>query len=285
MEDENRVFGFDAGNEDEFGSDEKIDFHNKNKEDAKKNIEALAKDLTDFFDMVSKDVPDPSEEEIKRGIEKILAKTHPEEIKAPPAKTSKSRKVTLRVLFVAALLAIVSFSCLFVIGTSHNINIENGFVTFAKDTVKIVLFGEEKEKYITIDALLADLNFHGYSDLMFSQEFVTKSDEYKVSVPEYIIDTNSADFNEQVEFAVYSDTCEYSFSLINNEKATNVLGDFVHLDDADTVVIDDTHIYVFKMDTGFSVIRFKSNGIEYMIDAEVSLPEMIEFAKTFVKME
>ena len=279
MEEENQVFGHGAENKDDFNSEEKFNIYHKDKEDAEKNLQASAKDLEDFFDSLIKDEPDPTEEEVNEGIRKILERAYPE------GKSNKSKKVALKVLFIAALLSVLSFSCLFAIGNSHNISIENGFVTFAKDTVKIVFFGEEKEQLVTIDALMDDLESHGYKDIMFPQEFVTKSDEYMANVPKYIRDLNNADFEKQVEFDVCSDICVYSFSMINNNNSTNVLGDFMNLDNAETVVIDNTYIYVFELDSGFSAIRFKSNGVEYIIDAEISLLEMIEFAKTFAKME
>ncbi len=287
LEAENRVFGSDAENAEKLDSEKNSSFYHKDKEDIQNNIEYSAKNLTDLFTSASKDVPDLTEEEINKGIERILEKTHPEEITTETANTKKTRKVTFRVLFVAALLSILSFSCIFVVGNSHDISIENGFVTFAKDTIKIVFFDEGEEEYITVDALLSDLENHGYSDILFPQEFITKSDEYKVSVPEYIEDVNNVGVNEQVSFDIYNDTRGYSFNIIKSDctSSSDLSGGFMDVDDAETVIIGDVYIYVFEHDIGSSSIHFVDNGYSYYLTSEVSLSEMISIAQTIIKVE
>ena len=276
MEEENQVFGHGAEDTNKLNSEEKFSIYHEDKEDAEKNIQASAKDLEDFFDSVIKDEPDPTEEEVNEGIRKILERAYPEE------KTNKSKKVALRVLFIAALLSVLSFSCLFVVGNSHDISIENGFVTFAKDTVKVVFFDEDEEKRIDVKTLLEDLVAHGYNDIMFPQEFVTKSDEYKASLPEY---KDIDGFKKIVSFDVYNDTSIFSFDLIEIDDDVDIDASFPDLDNAKTVVVDDVYVYLFEYASEITDIRFISNGIEYKIESEYSLNEMINIAKTLAKME
>ena len=124
LEEENQVFGKDAEAVDSNINleSEDFNFYHQNKEEAKKNIDSSSKDLTDFIDSLIQDTPAPSDEEVNAGIEKILKITHPEE-QTKTVKTNKKKKVTFKVLFIAALLSILSVSCLFVVGS-------NGFTGF-----------------------------------------------------------------------------------------------------------------------------------------------------------
>lgn len=277
MEEENQVFGKNA---EAFDNNKNLEsenfyFYNQNKEEAKSNIDSSSKDLTDFIDSLIKDIPDPSEDEVKAGIEKILERTHPAEAKTETTKTNKSKKVTFKVLFIAALLSILSFSCLYVVGSSHNISIENGFVAFAKDTIQIVFFGEEKEEYISVDALLTDLKLHGYEDILFPQEFVTKSDEYKVSVPEY-----SEDVLKQVIFDVYNENVTYSFA-IHEYNQIQKARDFDNIKTAESIEINDTHVYLFEFDMGTSAIEFTYGKYHFYVHSlNTPYSDMVKIAKT-----
>lgn len=275
MEEENQVFGVEAENKDDFNSEEKFSIYHKDKEDAEKNLQASAKDLEDFFDLVIKDEPDPTAEEVNEGIRKILERAYPEK------KTNKSKKVALKVLFIAALLSVLSFSCLFAIGNSHNISIENGFVTFAKDTVRIVFFDEEKEEYIDVKTLLEDLSYHGYENVLLPQSLY----RCKASVPEYLVGTGGVTGNDKVMFILCNDTVSYSCKIeqiTSNYKSGN---NFVGIIDADSIIIDGVEIHVFSFDNGLSNIRFIDNGYEYLLQAEVAFSEMINTAETIIKME
>ena len=279
LEEENQVLGKDAEAVDNNINLESEDFYfyNQNKEEAKKNIDSSSKDLTDFIDSLIQNVPAPSDEEVNTGIEKILKITHLEE-QIKTVKTNKKKKVTFRVLFIAALLSILSVSCLFVVGSSHNISIENGFVAFAKDTIQIVFFGENKEEYITIDALLVDLEQHGYSDILFPQEFVTKSDEYKVSVPRYL----NTDL-EQVTFNIYGCEALYKF-VIHSYNQIQQPFDYLDMNNIQTVMVDDIHIYVFQIDTQFAV-EFISDEYRYCIQSDVTYSELLKVMETINKGE
>ena len=275
LEEENQVFGVEAENKDDFNSEEKFNIYHKDKEDAEKNIQASAKELNDFFDSLIKDEPDPTEEEVNEGIRKILERAYPEK------KTNKSKKVALKVLFIAALLSVLSFSCLFAIGNSHNISIENGFLTFAKDTVKVVFFGEKKEEYIDVKTLLEDLRFHGYENVLIPQSLY----HCKSSVPEYCMGTGAEGFNDCVTFELYNDDLSYSFKIEQIELGVELGDYYLGVDSAETLIVDDMHLYVFEFDSGFSSIRFVNDGYECIIHAEMSLSEMINTAKTISKME
>lgn len=271
MEDESRVFGFNTNDSDNHETEEFFDFFRK--EETKKDIEKSANDFTDFIDSLIEDVQSPSAEEVNAGIEKILAKTHPTETPIEPKKSKKFKKVTSKVLFLVAMLSLFSVFCIYVAGSSNNISIENGFVTFAKDTIKIVFFGEEPEKYITVDVLLTDLASHGYEDILFPQEFVTKSDEYKVSVPEYSND----DSGKQVSFIIFSDNVSYSFNIIYS--ASQTILDYTHLKNAQTICVDNIYIYVFENNNNLS-IEFTNNSYHYYIASDRSLNDMYSLAKT-----
>ena len=274
LEEENQVLGKDAEAVDNNINLESEDFYfyNQNKEEAKKNIDSSSKDLTDFIDSLIQDVPSPSDEEVNTGIEKILKITHPEE-QTKTVKTNTKKKVTFRVLFIAALLSILSVSCLFVVGSNHDISIENGFVTFAKDTIKIVFFGEDKEEYITVDALLADLELHGYGDILFPQEFVTKSDEYKVSVPEYLSNTL-----EQVSFNVYNESILFDLNI--SKTSSPEVRDFVDLKNSKSILVDDTYIYLFEHEKDLISVEFFKENYCYSVKASKSYSDMENFIKT-----
>lgn len=276
MEEENSVFGVDAGNTDKLDAEEKFSIYHNEKDNIQNNIKISAEDLTAFFDLVSKDIPDPSEEEVNKGIEKILENTHP-----ATEKTNKSKRVTLRVLFIAALLSIVSFSCLCVLGSSHDISIENGFLTFAKDTVKIVFFEEGQEEYIDVKTLLENLEANGYKDILLPQELYN----YKSSVPVYSKGAKDVDANDRVEFELCNDASSYSFRIEKNA-ADKLISDYYSgLNNAETVIVDDLYIYIFKFDSGLSSILFVNDGYNYFIQSDVPLSEMIHTAQTIVKTE
>ena len=276
LEEENQVLGKDAEAVDNNINLESEDFYfyNQNKEEAKKNIDSSSKDLTDFIDSLIQNVPAPSDDEVNTGIEKILKITHPEE-QTKTVKTNKKKKVTFRVLFIAALLSILSVSCLFVVGSNHDISIENGFVSFAKNTIHIVFFGEDKEEYITVDTLLADLEAHGYGDILFPQEFVTNYDEYKVSVPEY----SNNDLCEQVSFNIIDSVNTYIFSVHKYDKNSQTL-DYKDMDNVQTMVVNDINMYVSEYDDSDCVVEFFFNGYRYYIQARTNSSEIVEIVKT-----
>ena len=276
MEEENQVFGKDAEAVDSNINleSEDFNFYHQNKEEAKKNIDSSSADLSDFIDSLIQDVPDPSAEEVNSGIEKILERTQPEEAKNKISKNSKSKKVTFRVLFIAALLSILSFSGLYVVGSNHNISVENGFVSFAKDTIQIAFFGEKEEKYISVDTLLADLEANGYEDILFPQEFVNNYDEYKVSVPEYSEDV----LHKQVSFDIYAENSSYTFVIDKNDsdkKASN----YIDIANALTLKINNVYVYIFEFESGFSCAEFVSKGYRCIISSYIPYSEMVKLAK------
>ena len=274
MEEENQVFGKDAEAVDSNINLESEDFYfyHQNKEEAKKNIDSSSADLSDFIDSLIQDIPDPSAEEVNSGIEKILERTHPTE---EHSKTNKKKKVAFKVLFIAALLSMISFSCLYVVGSSHNISIENGFVSFAKDTIQVVFFGKGEEEYITVDTLLADLEAHGYEDILFPQEFVNNYDVYKVSVPEY----KENELVKQFMVDIHSDNITYYFSM-NNCQETQLAYDYVGLKNVETIDLNGCCIYVFEFNGGSTSIEFIHNGYYYYINGYTSYSDMVQLAKT-----
>ena len=276
LEEENQVFGKDAEAVDSNINleSEDFNFYHQNKEEAKKNIDSSSADLSDFIDSLIQDIPDPSAEEVNSGIEKILERTQPEEAKNKISKNSKSKKVTFRVLFLAALLSILSVSCLFVVGSNHDISIENGFVTFAKDTIKIVFFGEDKEEYITVDALLNDLEAHGYKDILFPQEFVNNYDVYKASVPEY-----SVDLTKQVTFDIYNDTVRYLFSIHSYNSSQHIF-DYVGMENIETETINGIKIYLFDFGDNDSAIEFVYKNWRYRIQSQIPYYKLLKLIET-----
>lgn len=269
MEEENSVFGTDAKNADDFDSEEKFDFCHKNKEN---NITDSSKELTDYTDLLSQDVPDLSEEEIDAGIEKILKTTHPTEKKSV---SEKSKKVTFKVLFIAAMLSVILlFSGFCAVGNSHDISIENGFATFAKDTVKIVFFGEKEEEFIPVSVLLTDLEQHGYKDIAFPQEFIDNAGKYKVTLPDYFEDS----FGKQVSFFIYGDVEKYSFSICSHDPTQNAYL-YKNLDNVDTIVLNDVYVYVFEFDAA-ETIEFFNGEFYYFISSNTPYSDMVKIAKS-----
>lgn len=275
MEDENQVFGKNAEAvvDNENLKSEDLIFYHQNKEEAKNNIDNSSKELTDFVDSLIKDVPGLSEEEINSGVKKILEKAYPAETNVKPM---KKKKVKLKVLFIAALLSVLSFSCLYVVGSSHNISIENGFVTFAKDTMRIVFFGESEEEFISVDTLLIDLEAHGYEDILFPEEFTNNNDLYKVSIPVY---SNDMMFGEQVTFDVYSETKSYSF-FISEYNFNNNMCDYASVANASTIKTNNFCIKIIDFKSGSSAIEYFCKEHRCYINAQIPYSEMVKLAET-----
>ncbi len=271
MEDESRVFGFNTNDSDNHETEEFFDFFRK--DETKKDVEKSANDLTDFIDSLIQDVPAPSEEDVNAGIEKILARTHPAETQIQTSKTAKIKKVSFRVLFIAAILSVFMCSCLYAVGNSHDISIENGFISFAKDTIQVVFFDASEEEYISVDTLLTNLQEHGYEDILFPQEFVTKSNKYKVSIPEYCNDSSG----KQVTFNVYNDTASYSFNIIYSESQKK--RDYTTLKNAHTFEINGIYIYGFEH-KDYSTIEFTHNNYYYSVNTDVPFDEVIKVVNT-----
>ena len=272
LEEENQVFGKDAEAIDNNINLESEDFYfyNHNKEEAKKNIDSSSKDLTDFIDSLIQDVTAPSDEDISAGIEKILKTTHPGENQL---KTDKKKKVTYKVLFIAALLSILSLSCLFVVGSNHDISIENGFMSFAKETIQVVLFGEDMEEYVSVESLLTNLEENGYKDILFPQEFITKSDEYKVSIPKYL-DTDL----KQVSFQIHGENSVYSFVIYNYINIQQHF-EYTNTDKMQTLNVNGVYLYVFYHNN-FSTIEFINNNYRYYINSDINYYDMVSLAET-----
>ncbi len=274
MEEENQVLGKspEAFDNTENLESEGFIFYNQNKEEARNNIDSSAKDLTDFIDSFIQDVPAPSEEEIKKGKEKILAGIHSDPIQTEKKETDKNKKVTLKVLFLAAVLSVLSVSGLFALGNSRNISIENGFSTFAKDTVQVVFFGEDEKEYISVDSLLLDLEKHGYDDILFPEEFIIKSDEYKASVPEY-----SGDDLKQVSFDVIGYKSQYT--CVFNKSKLQRKGVYKDIINADTIDTNGLNVYIYEYDNS-SLIEFTESNYVYSIFSNIPYSDMFSFAKT-----
>lgn len=280
LEEENSVFGYDADNTNKLDSEEKFSIYH-NKEEAKNNVDISAKELSDFLDSIIQDVPDLSEEEVKRGVAKILEKAYPNERVTKLSKNNKSKKITLWVLFIAALISIFFFSCICVVGSSHNISIENGFVTFAKDAVKIVFFGEDKEKYIDVKTLIEDLELHGYKDILLPQILYG----YKSSVPVYSKGLEEAGSKDRVEFELSNDSSVYLFKIEKVDSEGLIGNYFTSLENAETILLEDVRIYVFEFEGKVSCIRFVYDEYDCLIQSYVSLTEMINTAQTIIKTE
>ncbi|MBQ3137074.1 MAG: hypothetical protein IJB74_06280 [Clostridia bacterium] len=272
----------EAGEKDKNLESEDLNFSCQNKEEAKKKLEASMKDIDDLFGSLLCDVPDPSQEDVKKGIAKILehAETEKEQIseeaQSPQPgteKAAKGKKVTPKVLLLAALLSILSFSTLFVVGSRHNISIENGFMSFAKDTVQVVFFGED-ERYISVDSLLEDLKSHGYDDIVFPQEFVTRSDEYKASVPEY----NSEGFG-QVAFEICCGETIYK-TIICQLDSFQQPYDYINLYDSNIVMVDDISVNIFAFGNNDSVMQYEYSNHRYYVQANIPYDKMEKLIKT-----
>lgn len=280
LEEENSVFGYDADNTNKLDLEEKFSIYH-NKEEAKNNIDISTKELSDFVDSVIQDVPDLSEEEVNRGVAKILEKAYPNEKVTKLSKNSKSKKATLRVLFIAALLSAVFVSSVYVVGSNHNISIENGFVTFAKDTVKVVIFGEDEEETIDVKTLIEDLELHDFRNILLPQKLY----DYKSTMPIYSKGVDDASANDRVMFELSKDTFSY---LLKIEKVASecLTGNYLTgLENAKTIIVDDLCIYVLEFENGLSYIRFLNGGYDYLIQSDISLAEMINTAQTIIKTE
>ena len=272
MEDESRVFGQDAeSSEDNKNENIKnikisVSDHSDKEDITKTDADKAIEDFLSYVDGLVENEPEPSEEEVRSGIDKILAKVYPEK--------SRKKKVTVKkVLFLVALLSVLSVVSIYVMGDYHDISIENGFVTFAKDAIQITFFGESEEEYISVDTLLADLESHGYKDLMFPEAFLF-DDGCKVSLPEYSTEKDM----EQVSFYVYSNEDEFYFSVYRI--AENYVANFPALDNAQTVISDGVYIHIFEHNSDHTTIEFIDSEFRYYISSSISYLKMVSIAET-----
>ncbi len=272
LEDESRVFGQDAesseDNKNENIKNTKISVsdHSDKEDITKTNADKAIEDFLSYVDGLIENEPEPSEEEVRSGIDKILAKAYPEK--------NKKKKVTVKkVLLLVALLAILSGLSAYVAANYRNISTENGFLTRDNGTIQITFFGEDEEEYISVDTLLADLAEHGYEDIMFPEAFLF-DDKCKVSVPRYSI----SDEIEQASFDVYKNDIRYTF-CINNDSGKRTVN-FHNLDNAKTIVINDTYLYVFDYGSEDSSINFVNEEYRYYITASIPYTEMVTIAET-----
>lgn len=275
MDNKNMPFGTDAESTENFKED--FSFSNKNKEASKAAIDKSAKEFVDYMTSLSADVPELTEEEINRGVEKILDRAFPVEKSASPSKKAKAKKITLKVLFIAALLSALLFSCIYVVGNSKNVSVENGFVTFAKDTIQIVFFGEDEEEYISVDSLLLSLEEHGYDDIMFPEEVIINSDKYKVSIPLY-----NSNLVEDVSFDVFCEGKKHSFLIYKYETQRD--SEFKHVEDAETIKINDIDMYLIEFEDNIT-LEFVNDIYQYYVVANYSYEDMLDFAETMKLVE
>ncbi len=273
MDEEKFVFGNYAENEDVMNEENYFNLNNKNKAQAEKDIKNSAEELISFFEAASQDAAEPSEDEINRGIEKILEKAYPVAKPVQLPKEAKSKKVGLRVLFVAAILSILFVTCIGVVGNTNNISIENGFVTFAKDAIRIVFFGADKEEFIPVDALLLDLKAKGYKDILFPEEFVNNSD-YKSTVPKY----ENSGLTKQVSFNITDGINEFSFFIYEHNSDLNEFC-FPELDSAETIISNGNYIYLFELENE-QFILFFYNGLIFDIQFEAPYSDMLKIAES-----
>lgn len=276
MEVDNQVFGKNAeALENDINLEsEDFNFYRQDKEKAKKDIGNSAKELTDFIDGLIKDIPEPSQEEKDIGIERILQKTHSEETENKPPKSKRSKKVTLKVLFLAAVLSAICFTSLFAVGSSRNISIDNGFISFAKETVQVVFFGENKEEFISVDTLLKDLEKHGYNDILFPEIFITNSDDYRVSVPEYLDGTL-----RQVAFDIHCGDVVYKYGIYTYSPQQQSF-EYTVVENIKVVTVGDVTAYISNGDSEESVVEFACDKYRYYITADIPYSEMVSIINT-----
>ncbi len=284
MEEENLFFGSDAGYDEKNDSEKNAVFIIKNKEELQENADISSKGLTDFFDSLSKELPEPSDEEIESGIAGILEKTHPEAVESEPAKTNKSKKVTLRVLLVAAILSALSFTCIFAVGSRHNIAIDKGFATFAKDAVKVVFFDEAdeaEEDYIDIKTLLEDLRVNGYENIVIPEAFYN----YKSSKPQYFELLEDSGAYRYVTFELNNGISSFNFKIDCGNFDENASFYFADLGSAETVEVNGLIVYIFEYDVGDTAAYFTIGKYNYSLAAKISSAEMIDIAQSIVVEE
>lgn len=283
LEDESRVFGHGTENREtdivnNKNKNKTADSDHSDKEDmTKADIDEATGDFLDYVDELIQNEPEPSEEEVRSGIDKILAKAYPEEKEEAPVisvENGKKKKATVKkVLLLVAVIAVLAVVSICAMGDYHNISTENGFVTYAKNAIQITFFGESEEEYITVDTLLNDLKTHGYEDIMFPEAFLFDT-ECRISVPNY----SAVDEIEQVDFYVYHNGNEYSFCI--NKKDYTQISNFPDLDNAQTVVVDGMNIYIFDCGRDSSAIEFFNGKYHYYISSYIPYTEMVSFAET-----
>lgn len=264
LEDENVVLGAESA--ENIDSEECFYRNNKN---AKSNLERAGEELTDFISLYIEDEPEPSDSEIKQGIEKILEKTHPEEKHNSITEINKNKKISLKVLFVAAILSVLLLCCIGVVGTDNDINIKNGFVAFDGDKVHIAFFEDSDEKHIPVKTLLIDLESKGFNDVLLVEEVAgIKGEHCKITLPCYD-DANV----KQVCFEVVLDDIQYSFDIrkIDISENETITPD---MKGAEIITVWDIDVYLYNCEQE-TKIQFIHNGLHYLVSTNDSYEEIV----------
>ena len=256
------------------GSGENIDeeecFYRNNK-NAKNNLECAGQELTDLISLYIEDEAEPSETEIKRGIEKILERTHHEGKQNNITERNIKKKISLKVLFVAAILSLLSVCCVGVVGTDNDIKVKNSFVTFDGNVVHIMFFDESDEMYISVKTLLLDLKNKGFGDVAFVEQVVGMKEDGKITLPRY--DNTDA---KHVNFEFISDEIQYSFDIRKLEASEAAVTLDINSAEMSTVMGVDIYINRSGNETE---IQFIHNGLHYIVVTNDSYEEIVRAAE------
>lgn len=187
--------------------------------------------------------------------------------------TAKNKKAVLISLLIVLVILIISVVGISVAGILKGANTDDGMVAFAKDTVRVVFLGEEKEQYISAESLLLDLENNGFTDILFPEEFSYNLDKYKFTVPRY---SNTG--IEQVSFDITFNESLCGFTITKEELAQQEL-EFVGLENAETMTINDVNFYIFDFGNLISV-KFEHNGFCYDISSSCLYEDMIKIIES-----
>lgn len=249
-------------------------FDNKDKGELKKALDSAAMDFMELAFISSEDVPEISEDEINGAVEKIIERVYPSELKTVQDKEHKKVKQIFKVLSGAAVFVFICLASLYAVGANYDISMENGFFTFAEDTVKATFSGEKTQNNITTDLLLTDLASHGFDEILLPSDFTVNPGDYKVSAPEYHNDSSGRD----VTFRISNSKNRFVFTIRKIDSSEHAASYEEH-EGVKTLVLGDIRIYVFESD-GLSFIELCHKGFSYRISSEISVSDMVKIAES-----
>lgn len=253
-------------------NEEKIKTRNKIIEEALREIEAEV-------DESLRDIQMPSDAELELRRKAMLYDMYKQtEEASSKIKAKKRHKRVGKVLAFAAIVTLLTLTFVTAtVASKHNINIENGFVTYIGDVIRVTFF-KEGEKYISLKSLTANLENNGYTEAIIPEYFEYSG--YKATIPEY---TDNG-YGKQASFTLYNGEDEFRFNIapipLDYDKYETE-HNFLELENAQTVRSGDMYIYIFEHNKGRNCrIDYSTDNYNFSINSRKDYETMIKIAET-----
>lgn len=241
---------------------------NADKDQLKNALDNSENELTEFIEILTQDAKEPEQSEIDSGIKKILKRAEQTDEPKEIGKSNVNKKLSIKVLFVAAIIVIVSICSISVVATNNDIKIRNSFVTFDGSNVHIAFFGDSNEKNIPIKSLLNDLQNKEFGKVLLVEEVAGLKSEYgKITLPRY---ENNA---KQVCFEITSNEIEYYFDICKIDVSEDATAT-IDINNAEIITVDDIDVYISYSEEK-TEIQFVYNNLHYFVSTNDSYEEIV----------